>query len=197
MTVEGPRLALVSGQAADQSERDRWLAASYRCPCGLAADDMGEFDRHLDVSEGADPEHFEVLAGWSLQQVRRWQAMAMQDRPRAVTAGPVLTAGSGLFDREGRPLVVRLEVPLSPAEMVAALYGEFDRLTRADLGTAEDVWRHVAVVVAQDGMNTIELIADLIDEQERYRMLIAPEWLAWCRRRVAEVTAGARGVPPS
>ena len=42
MTVEGPRLALVSGQAADQSERDRWLAASYRCPCGFAADDMGE-----------------------------------------------------------------------------------------------------------------------------------------------------------
>jgi hypothetical protein len=93
--------------------------------------------------------------------------------------------------------VVRLEVPLSPAEMVAALYGEFDRLTRADLGTAEDVWRHVAVVVAQDGMNTIELIADLIDEQERHGMLVAPEWLAWCRRRVAEVTAGAPGVSPS
>ena len=123
--------------------------------------------------------------------------MAMQGRPRAVVAGPVFTAGSGLFDREGRPLVVRVEVPLSAEEMVAALYGEFDCLTRADLGTTEDVWRHVAVVVAQDGMNTIELIADLIDEQERYRMLIAPEWLAWCRRRVAEVTAGAPGVPPS
>jgi hypothetical protein len=46
-------------------------------------------------------------------------------------------------------------------------------------------------------MNTIELIADLIDEQERHGMLVAPEWLAWCRRRVAEVTAGAPGVSPS
>jgi hypothetical protein len=32
-----------------------------------------------------------------------------------------------LFDGEGRPFVVRLEVPLSAAEMVAALYGEYDR----------------------------------------------------------------------
>ena len=129
----------------------------------------------------------EVLAGWAFQQVRQWLA--------APVTGPLLTAGSGLFDGEGRPLVVRLEVPLSAGEMVAALYGEHERLTQADLSTDQDVWRYVALVVAPDGMHAIEQLADVIAEQERCRSLVAPEWLAWCRRRVAEVAA--RGVPIS
>ena len=178
---------LAAGQVTDGATDDRWLAASYRCSCGFATDDAGEFDRHLDAAEGAQPEHFEVLAGWTFQQVRQWLA--------AVVTGPLLTAGSGLFDGEGRPLVVRMEVPLSAGEMVAALYGEHERLTQADLGTDQDVWRYVAVVVAQDGMHAIEQLADVIDEQERCRSLAAPEWLAWCRRRVDEVAA--RGVPTS
>jgi len=196
MTVEGPLHALVPGQAADQPERDRWRAAPYKCPCGFAADDADEFDRHLDASEGADPEHFEVLAGWTLQQVRQWQATAVPNRLDTAIAGPVLAAGSGLFDGKGRPLVVRLEVPLSPGEMVAALYGEHERLTQADFPTDQDVWRYVAVVVAQDGMHAIEQLADVIDEQERSHTLTAPEWLAWCWQRVAELTTGAdRGSP--
>jgi hypothetical protein len=195
MTVEGPQHALVPGHVADQPERDRWRTAPYRCPCGFAADDAGEFDRHLNASEGADPEHFEVLAGWTRQQVRQWQAMVASSHLGTAVAGPVLTAGSGLFDGEGRPLVVRLEVPLSAGEMVAALYGEHERLTQADLGTDQDVWRYVAVVIAQDGMQAIEQLANIIDEQERCRTLAAPEWLAWCRRRVDEVAA--RGVPAS
>jgi hypothetical protein len=81
--------------------------------------------------------------------------------------------------------------------MVAALCGEYDRLTQADLRIAEDVWRYVAVVVAQDGMDTIEHITDVIDEQERCHRLVEPERLAWCRRRMAEVTAGAAGGPPA
>jgi len=56
--------------------RDRWDAASYRCPCGFAGDDVGEFERHLDAVEGAGPEHFEVLEGWTFEQVRLWQAGA-------------------------------------------------------------------------------------------------------------------------
>jgi hypothetical protein len=184
VTVEDPRPLLAAGQVADPAG-DRWRAAWYRCPCGFAADDAGEFDRHLDAAEGTGPEHFEVLAGWTFDQVRQWQAAAV--------AGPVLAAGSGLFDGEGRPLVVRLEVPLSAGEMAAALYGEHERLTQADLGTDQDVWRYVAVVIAQDGMHAIEQLADVIAEQERCRSLAAPEWLAWCRRRVDEVAA--RDVP--
>jgi hypothetical protein len=181
MTVEDPRPMLAASQVADGVADDRWLAASYRCSCGFATDDAGDFDRHLDTAEGAQPEHFEVLAGWTFQQVRRWLADAV--------TGPLLTAGSGLFDREGRPLVVRLEVPLSAGEMVAALYGEHQRLTQADLGTDQDVWRYVAVVIAQDGMHAIEQLADVIAEQEQRGALAAPEWLAWCRRRVDEVAA--------
>ena len=113
-----------------------------------------------------------MLAGWTFQQVRRWLAPAV--------TSPLLTAESGLFDGEGRPLVMRLEVPLSAGEMVAALYGEHERLTQADLGTDQDVWRYVAVVVAQDGMHAIEQPADVITEQERCGSLAAPEWLAWC-----------------
>ena len=103
MTVEGPRHALVPAQAADQPEGDHWRAAPYRCPCGFAIDDADEFDQHIDASEGADPEHFEVLAGWTLQQVRRWQAAAMPNRPGTAIAGPVLTAGRAcLTGRAGR-----------------------------------------------------------------------------------------------
>jgi len=187
MTAEDPRPKLDAGLVTDGATDDQWLAASYRCSCGLATDDAGEFGRHLDAAEGAQPEHFEVLAGWTFQQVRQWLAAAVD--------GPFLTAGSGLFDGEGRPLVVRMEVPLSAREMVAALYGEHERLTQADLGTDQDVWRYVAVVVAQDGLHAIEQLTDAIGEQERCGSLVAPEWLAWCRRRVAEVTAG--GVPTS
>ena len=187
MTAEDPRPMLAAGQVPDGAADDQWLAASYRCSCGLATDDAGEFGRHLDAAEGAQPEHFEVLAGWTFQQVRQWLAAAV--------TSPLLTARSGLFDGEGRPLMVRMEVPLSAGEMVAALYGEHERLTQADLDTDQDVWRYVTVVVAQDGMHAIEQLAGVIAEQEQRSALAAAEWLAWCRRRVDEVAA--RGVPTS
>ena len=75
MTVEDPRHMLATGQVADPVG-DEWHAASYRCPCGFAGDDLSELDRHLDAAEGAGPEHFEVLDGWTFEQVRRWQAAA-------------------------------------------------------------------------------------------------------------------------
>jgi hypothetical protein len=52
---------------AGDLRRDRWDAASYRCPCGFDGDDAGEFDRHLDAADGAGTEHFEVLDGWTLE----------------------------------------------------------------------------------------------------------------------------------
>ena len=77
MTVEDPRHLRIAGQVPAQVARDRWDAASYRCPCGFADDDASEFDRHLDAADGAGPEHFEVLDGWTFQQVRQWQAAAI------------------------------------------------------------------------------------------------------------------------
>lgn len=52
MTVEDPRRILVANQVTDGATDDRWLATSYRCSCGFASDDAGEFDRHLDTAEG-------------------------------------------------------------------------------------------------------------------------------------------------
>ena len=77
MTVEDPRRMRIAGQVAAQVAGAGWDAASYRCPCGFAGDDASEFDRHLDAVDDAGLEHFEVLDGWTLEQVRRWQAAAI------------------------------------------------------------------------------------------------------------------------
>ena len=64
MTVEDPRR--IAGQVpAHVVAPGQWDAASYRCPCGFADDDAGEFGRHLDAAGGTGPEHFEVLGGWT------------------------------------------------------------------------------------------------------------------------------------
>jgi hypothetical protein len=74
MTIEDPWHALIAGQVSAHAAPAQWDAVSYRCPCGFATGDASEFDQHLDGAEGAEPEHFEVLDGWTLQQVRQWQA---------------------------------------------------------------------------------------------------------------------------
>jgi hypothetical protein len=86
MTVEDPRR--IAGQVSTQVARTQWDGASYRCPCGFADDDASEFDQHLDGTEGAEPEHFEVLDGWTLAQVRQWQAAT------SMVDGVRMTAGS-------------------------------------------------------------------------------------------------------
>jgi len=79
--------------------------------------------------------------------------------------------------------------------MVAALYGDRERLRPVDLGSEEEVWGHITLVVIQDGLFVVEQQAALIDAQESHRTLAAPEWLALCRRRVDEVTEGIAGSP--
>jgi hypothetical protein len=112
------------------------------------------------------------------------------DRPGATGLSHALIAGSRWFPGEGRPYMVRMDLPLSAREMVAALYGDHERLVPADLDTDEELYGHVAVVVVQDGLRAVERLADLIDQQQSRRTLAAPEWLGLCRRRVAEVTTG-------
>ena len=46
---------------------------------------------------------------------------AESDCPGAARVCPVVTAESGFFEGEDRPHVVRMELPLSGGEMVAAL----------------------------------------------------------------------------
>ncbi len=64
---------------------------------------------------------------------------------RALPALALSLPPAGLFDGEGRPCVVRMELPLSAGEMVAALYGEHERPAPADLETDGDVWGQIAM----------------------------------------------------
>lgn len=101
-------------------------------------------------------------------------------------ASPLITGGRW-FDADGRPYLLRMELPVSAGEMVAALYGEYSRLLPADLATDESVWASVAISVVHEGLHNIVRLADEIRKQERASELVTPEWLAFCRRRVAEV----------
>jgi hypothetical protein len=74
--VRAPHLRTADDPVPAQTAVDWWLAAAYRCPCGYTAKTAGNFDRHLDTTDGTEPEHFEVLDGWSLEQVRQWQESA-------------------------------------------------------------------------------------------------------------------------
>lgn len=104
----------------------------------------------------------------------------------ATPTSPLL-AGPPWYDALGRSCILRMEVPLTAGEMVAALYGEHHRLHERDLEDDIDVWMRVAVVVVQDGADRVEQLADQLADQEQAGTLAAPDWLAICRRRVAEV----------
>lgn len=101
---------------------------------------------------------------------------------------PVFTGGR-CFEDEGRPHLLRMEVPLSAQEMVAALYTDRDILRDDELGRDEDVWQHVAIVLVRDGLHTIQaqaaeiLASDARNTPPEYR-----RWLEVCHRRVAEMT---------
>jgi hypothetical protein len=86
MTLEDPHHIRMAGHVVVQVAPERWQAAPYRCPCGFIGDDADEFGRHLDAAEDAEPEHFEVLDGWTLQQVRQWQATDVTSPEARVTA---------------------------------------------------------------------------------------------------------------
>jgi hypothetical protein len=83
--------------------------------------------------------------------------------------------------------VLRMELPLSQAEMVAALY-DAAGVSCCDLATTGDLWREVAVTVACSGLGAVgDRAAELADPGN----VAAPDWLRFCRERVA-ATLGQR-----
>jgi hypothetical protein len=92
------------------------------------------------------------------------------------------------FEGEGRPHVLRMDLPVSADEMVAALYRDHAILHDTDLAVGRYVREHAALVIAMDGLNSVQDTVDLIRAQERRGELAAPEWLALCRQRVTRVT---------
>jgi len=82
MTTEDSRRQVRSaGRVPAQVSPDHWQAARYRCACGYASDDADEFGGHLDATDGAEPEHFEVVDDWTLQQLKLWQTSATTPSP--------------------------------------------------------------------------------------------------------------------
>jgi hypothetical protein len=121
----------------------------------------------------------------------------MHNQPTVVPewreAGPVspVIAGGVWLEEEPeddrrRSLVLHLRLPVSADELTTVLYYD-EQLCPADLANDENVWGFAAAIV-QDGMNAIELRADLILRDKAQGTLANPAWLEHCRRRVAEVT---------
>ncbi|SFP03530.1 hypothetical protein SAMN04489713_111123 [Actinomadura madurae] len=109
---------------------------------------------------------------------------SLMEPANALSSLPAV-AGPVWFETTGRPFVLPMQVPVSSALMVAALYREGGCVSPDDLATAEDVCGQIAVTLTNDGMVTIERVAEDIE----CGRIENPDWLAFCRRRVAEVTS--------
>jgi hypothetical protein len=119
------------------------------------------------------------------------QPTAVPERREADPVSPVIAGGVWLGDDDrDQPFVLQLRLPVSAADLAAALYDD-DQLSPADLAADENVWGFAAAAIVQDGMNAIERRADEIVRAEAWGTLANPAWLSVCRRRVAEVTGCA------
>jgi hypothetical protein len=125
------------------------------------------------------------------------------DRPEVSQLSPVIGRSTwiGPVDLEAEPeaaactVTLRLELPLSPRWMVAALWHDVaeDDASTTELDIADDagLWNQVALIVAEVGWPMVQDWAFDLDRMPA-RQVKRPEWLAFVQRRVAEVTGGAR-----
>jgi hypothetical protein len=118
----------------------------------------------------------------------RSQPTATPGQQEVSPVSPVIAGGTWLGDDDRtQSLTLQLRLPISAEELAAALY-EDDQLCPADLAKDENVWSFAAVAIVQDGLNAIQHHCDEILIAETRGTLANPDWLATCRRRVAEVT---------
>ncbi len=117
-----------------------------------------------------------------------------EKRPTLALAsvGPVLRPGPSWFEYQGAdsPHLLRMHLPVSAEEMTAALYRDRELGWRDETHFAigRHVWEHVALVIVQDGLAAVQQVAAEIRDQEPLGALADPDWLAYCRQRVTEVT---------
>lgn len=128
---------------------------------------------------------------------------AVLDRPEVSQVSPVIgrSAWIGPLDAEEEPeaaactITLRLELPISPRWMVAALWHDVAEdggmMTELDLADDTGLWHQVALIVAEVGWPMVQGWAHDLDRTPA-RQVKQPAWLAYVRQRVAEVTGGAR-----
>jgi len=90
---------------------------------------------------------------------------------------PVIS-GSRWFEPEGRPFIVRIEVPLAFDEMVAALYGVAEP---GDITGDHDLIGTVTL----EGLPALAERAARIRRDEQRGAIESPAFRALCRQRVA------------
>ncbi len=104
----------------------------------------------------------------------------------AHVALPVI-AGARWFGPEVRPFVLRVEVPLTVEQMVAALY---DVAQPDEISSDEGLCGSVAVTLLIEGLPRLEARATRLARDEQRGAVESPEFLAFCRQRVAALLAG-------
>jgi len=95
--------------------------------------------------------------------------------------------GPQWFGREVRPFVLRVEVPLTVEQMVAALY---DIAQQDEISSDEDLCGSVAVTLLIEGLPRVDERAARLARDEQRGGVESPEYLALCRQRVAALLAG-------
>jgi hypothetical protein len=98
---------------------------------------------------------------------------------------PVIRGGRW-FGSEPRPLVLRVELPLTCEEVVAALYGTAQP---DEISASEDLCGCVAVTVLLEGLPALQERAARLRATELRGGVGSPEFLDLCRRRVAGLLA--------
>jgi len=94
--------------------------------------------------------------------------------------------GAEWFGPEPRPFLLRVEVPLTFEEMVAALYGV---VQPDEIASNPDLCGCVAVTLLIEGLPELEARAARLAQDENRGTVQAPEFLAECRHRVAALLA--------
>ena len=105
------------------------------------------------------------------------------DGPRKErAAGLPVISGARWFDPVTRPVLIRIDCPITFNELVAALY---TRATADDLGSAEDLCGVVAVTLLLEGLPALMEHAEQIRRDELCGAIESPAFLALCRQRAA------------
>jgi hypothetical protein len=104
----------------------------------------------------------------------------------APVALPVIS-GARWFGSEIRPFVLRVEVPMTFDQMVAAIYG----VAQPDeIGSDEELCGSVVVTLLVEGLPGVDARAARLEQDENLGVVRSREFLSLCRQRVTALLAG-------
>lgn len=110
---------------------------------------------------------------------------AHDDRADGAPAALPVIGGARWFGPEPRPFLLRIELPLSTEEMVAALYSVAQP---GEIASDEELVGSVAVTVLLEGLPAVEARAAQLLTAEQCGA-VESDFLAMCRLRIAALLA--------